>query len=298
MDFPAGGVPARRGSAMDRRPAGRKAPAVSSRLDRFSGIARLYGEAALGRFLAARVAVVGLGGVGSWTAEGLARSGIGRIDLIDPDDLCVTNTNRQLHALDGTFGKPKTRALAERLRAINPAIELREEAVFYSERNAAELLGPGLDAVVDAIDSVRAKCHLLATCRQGDIPVITCGAAGGRRDPTRIRIDDLARSSNDALLLAVRKRLRGEHGFPKAPEKGAARRFGIEAVFSDEPAVYPTCDGGVSRERPEDLPSGLRCDAGYGSVTHVTASFGLAAAGRVLEWLAEAAPRGKAKGDP
>ena len=254
--------------------------------DRLSGIARLYGNAAFEKFQQSSVVVVGIGGVGSWAAESLARSGIGKLTLVDPDDLCVTNTNRQIHAIDGTYGKPKAGVLAERLRLIQPGIQVTEVQSFYSERNADELLTPRPDAVIDAIDSLRAKCHLLAACHKRGIPVVASGAAGGRRDVIRIRVADLAHTSKDSLLAAVRKQLRNDYGFPKAPERGQVPDFGIEAVYSEETPVYPTCDGDVSQDRPGDLPGGLRCDAGYGSATHVTATFGLAAAGRVLEWLA------------
>lgn len=256
-------------------------------LDRFSGIARLYGQAALQRFRTAHVAVVGLGGVGSWTAESLARSGIGRLTLMDPDDLCITNTNRQLHAVEGKIGMPKTSALASRLRAINPEIELRELPTFYTASTAGEFFSDAPDAVVDAIDALRAKCHLLATCHELGIPVVASGAAGGRRDATRIRVADLAHTRRDSLLASVRKQLRAGHGFPKAPERGAVPGFGIDAVFSDEAPVFPTCDGGISGERPDNLPGSIGCDAGYGSATHVTAAFGLAAAGRILERLGD-----------
>ena len=143
------------------------------------------------------------------------------------------------------------------------------------------------DAVIDAIDAVRAKCVLLARCRERSVPVIACGAAGGRRDVTCIRVADLARTKDDALLMAVRKRLRDEHGFPKARAGEKIRKFHIEAVFSDEPPLFPTCDGGVSHDKPEEVPAGMRYDAGYGTATHVTAVFGMIAAGRVLEKLAE-----------
>ncbi len=256
-------------------------------LDRFAGIARLYGNRALGRFRHAKVAVVGLGGVGSWAAESLARSGVGHLVLVDPDDLCVTNVNRQLHAHEGNHGRPKTVALAERLRAIHPGIGLLELQAFYSASTADEFFADPPDAVIDAIDSIRAKCHLLAACHERGIPVVTSGAAGGRRDATRIRSADLAHSSRDSLLASVRKRLRNEHGFPKAPERGPVPPFGIEAIFSDEAPVFPTCDGEVGPERPADLPGAIGCDAGYGSATHVTATFGLAAAGRILERLQE-----------
>ncbi|MEP4076424.1 tRNA threonylcarbamoyladenosine dehydratase [Haloferula sp.] len=256
-----------------------------SATERLSGIARLYGNAAFKRFQQSTVLVVGIGGVGSWAAESLARSGIGHLVLVDPDDLCVTNTNRQIHAQDGTFGRPKTHAMAERLKAINPDIRITEHPLFFSEKNAAEILDTAPDGVIDAIDSVRAKCHLLAGCHQRKIPVISSGAAGGRRDPTQIRVMDLAYSGRDTLLASVRRKLRDEHGFPKVPMKTNPEPFGIEAIFSNEEPLYPTCDGDVSHERPTEHSPGLRCDAGYGSVTHVTAAFGLIAAGRVLEWL-------------
>lgn len=256
-------------------------------LDRLSGIARLYGTGAFDKFQASCVMVVGIGGVGSWAAESLARSGIGKLVLVDPDDLCITNTNRQIHAIEGTYGKPKVAVMSERLKQIQPGVEIIEQAIFYSERTTEELFACEPLAVIDAIDSIRAKCQLLAECRLRQIPIITSGAAGGRRDPTRIRVADLAHTSKDSLLAATRKKLRNEHGFPKAPERGPAPEFGIEAVYSEETPVYPTCDGEVSHERPESLPGSLKCDAGYGSATHVTATFGFAAAGRVLEWLAD-----------
>lgn len=255
-------------------------------LDRFSGIGRLYGLPVLERFRRAKIAVVGIGGVGCWAAECLARSGIGSVTLIDADDLCVTNTNRQIHALDGTYGQPKVGVMASRLRAIQPEIEVVERQEFLSDKNVDGFLDAGFEGVIDAIDAVRAKCVLLAKCKERDIPVIACGGAGGRRDPSRIRVDDLAKTRDDALLMAVRKRLRDQHGFPKSRPGEKPKKFRIEAVWSSEPPLFPTCYGGVSHERPDDLPSGLRCDAGYGTATHVTAVFGMIAAGRLLERLA------------
>jgi tRNA A37 threonylcarbamoyladenosine dehydratase len=201
-------------------------------LDRFSGIGRLYGLTALEKFRRAHVAVVGIGGVGCWAAECLARSGIGKLTLIDADDLCVTNTNRQIHALDGTYGKPKVGVMAQRLRAIQPEIEVTERQEFLSDRNVDGFLDGGFDAVIDAIDAVRAKCVLLARCRERQVPVVACGGAGGRRDASLIRVADLARTRDDALLMAVRKRLRDEHGFPKARAGEKIRKFKIEAVFA------------------------------------------------------------------
>jgi len=256
---------------------------------RFGGIARLYGRRALQRFHAAHVAVVGIGGVGSWAVEALARSGIGRLTLVDLDDICETNVNRQLHAMDGQIGRQKTDAMAERVRAIHPGCQVDVVAAFFNEATAAGILNGGFDAVIDAIDTRAHKALLLAECRQRGIHVVTCGAAGGRRDPTLIRVEDLAYSGKDPMLQQLRRTLRRDHGFAKAPEGGKPEPMGIEAVFSEEPPWYAQCDGEVSRERPEDLVVGggpaLGCDWGLGSATHVTASFGQIAAGRVLEWL-------------
>lgn len=253
---------------------------------RFGGIARLYGRAGLARFLAARVAVVGVGGVGSWAVEALARSGVGNLTLVDLDEICLTNVNRQLHAMDGQIGRQKTEAMAERARAIHPVAEVVVVPRFFTEQTAAEILDAGFDAVVDAIDTTRHKALLLAECRRHGIFTVTCGGAGGRRDPTRIRVADLAFSGKDALLHQLRRTLRQDHGFPKTPPGENVRPLGIEAVFSDEPQVFEQCDGSVSAERPETGAGGINCSTGLGTVTHVTAAFGMTAAGRVLEHLA------------
>lgn len=253
--------------------------------DRFSGISRLYGQETLQRFVSARVAVIGIGGVGSWAVEALARSGIGHLTLIDLDEICITNVNRQLHAMDGQIGRLKTSAMADRIRAINPDASIEEKQTFYSERNAEELLAGGFDVVIDAIDAVRQKCHLIATCHAKGIPIVTCGAAGGRRDPSRIQVADLALTCHDALLLQTRKNLRTHHGFPKAPTGKKVKKFGVTAIFSTESPVFPQCDGSVSCERPEGTNLRLNCDSGYGTATPVTATFGLIAAAQALDAL-------------
>ncbi len=255
-------------------------------LSRFSGIARLYGTAALEKFLRTRILVIGLGGVGSWSVEALARSGIGQLSLVDLDDLCLTNTNRQIHALDDTIGQSKAGVLARRARRINPEITIDEVQSFYTEKNGRELLQDARpDFVIDAIDAVRPKCHLLAICREQEIPVITSGAAGGRIDPTQIRLADLSKTHDDVLLAAVRRNLRSHYQFPKAEKK--ARKFGIEAIFSPEAPRFPHCDGSASTERPEAMAGGLKCDSGYGAVTHLTATFGNFAAARALDWISQ-----------
>ena len=266
---------------------------------RFGGIARLYGQAALERFHQAHVAVVGIGGVGSWSVEALARSGIGKLTLVDLDEICETNINRQLHAMDGQIGRQKTAAMAERVHAIHPECEVTVVSSFFKEATADEIFKGGFDAVIDAIDTRAHKALLLAECVKRGIHVVTCGAAGGRRNPTLIQVEDLAFSGKDAMLQQLRRTLRRDHGFAKAPEGGRPEAMGIEAVFSPEPPWYAQCDGEVSHEKPEEdnsngdsshPPKGgpvLGCDWGMGSVTHVTASFGQIAAGRVLEKLAQ-----------
>ncbi|WP_313953380.1 tRNA cyclic N6-threonylcarbamoyladenosine(37) synthase TcdA [Accumulibacter sp.] len=245
---------------------------------RFGGIARLYGTAALRRFQQAHVAVVGIGGVGSWAAEGLARSAIGRITLIDLDMIAESNVNRQVHALDGEFGKAKVSAMAQRIHAINPSCSVTEIEDFVSPDNVDTLLDRPFDYVIDAIDQVRTKAAMIAWSSRCAIPLITAGGAGGQIDPTRIQIGDLALSIQDPLLAKVRSLLRKDYGFTREPKK----KFGIPAVFSSEPLRYP--DSAAICAAPSRL-DGLNC-AGFGSSVCVTAVFGLLAAGEVLRTLA------------
>ncbi|MCX6131812.1 MAG: tRNA threonylcarbamoyladenosine dehydratase, partial [Proteobacteria bacterium] len=175
---------------------------------RFNGIGRLYGEKALQRFQASHLAVIGIGGVGSWTAEALARSGVGRLTLIDLDEVCISNSNRQVHALQNTIGQLKVNVIAERLRLINPQLEVSAIGDFFTSQTSERLLDIGFDGVVDAIDSLQNKCLLIARCRARHIPIVTVGGAGGRRDPTQIQVHDLSASSHDALLRHVRRELR------------------------------------------------------------------------------------------
>lgn len=259
---------------------------------RFGGVARLYGPAALDRFQAAHVCVIGLGGVGSWVAEALARSGIGRLTLIDMDHVAESNINRQIHALDDTLGKAKIQAMAERIAGINPLCQVGQIEDFVAPDNLEITLAQGYDFVVDAIDGVKAKAALIAFCRERAIPLITIGGAGGQVDPTRIQVRDLARTEQEPLLARVRKMLRQKYAFPRSLK----RKFGIEAVFSDEPIALPDsgehCATGTASEAEPDGSSGLsglNC-AGYGSSVCVTATFGLVAASRVLAALIQPTP--------
>lgn len=262
---------------------------------RFGGIERLYGRRALERFRHAHIAIVGLGGVGSWAAEALARSGIGALTLIDMDDICVSNTNRQLHALAGQYGRTKTDAMAERLRAINPEADIRVHFGFLNTKNVNELITQEMSGVIDAIDSVKAKAALIAHCQRRKIPLVCAGGAGGQMDPTQIRVSDLSKTTQDPLLAKVRNLLRREYGFSRNPK----RRFGIEAVYSLEQLTYPAGDGEVCLQKPAtEGPVRLDCASGFGAASPVTASFGFFASARLLARLARKAELDHAADSP
>ena len=247
---------------------------------RFGGMARLYGDDIVAAWSEAHACVIGIGGVGSWAAETLARSGVGRLTLIDLDHVAESNINRQAHALEHTLGQAKVLAMRERIYAINPQARVEVVDEFVTPDNAHALLRD-FDVVLDAIDSSRAKVATIVACRRARMPLIVSGGAGGKVDPSCIRVDDLARTVQDPLLSRVRRQLRAEHGFSRDPR----RKFGIQAVFSSEPLRRPqaACEPGRG-------PQGLAC-AGYGSSMAVTASVGLLAAARALDILAHSAPQ-------
>ena len=240
---------------------------------RFGGVGRVYGTSALARFSAAHVCVVGIGGVGSWAAEALARSAIGKITLVDLDMVAESNSNRQIHALEENFGKAKTSAMAERIRAINPACQIQEIEDFITPENINTLLDQDFDFIIDAIDQVRVKAAMIAWSHQRHQPLSTSGGAGGQIDPTRIMIDDLSKTFQDPLLAKVRSLLRKEYGFPR----NLKQKFAIPAVFSSEALRYPE-EGQSCHD--------LNC-AGFGAAMCVTATFGLFAASEVLRQLAD-----------
>jgi tRNA A37 threonylcarbamoyladenosine dehydratase len=253
--------------------------------ERFAGIDRLYGAGSAARLAQAHVCVVGIGGVGSWAVEALARSGVGRLTLIDADDVCVSNTNRQLHALEGAYGRPKVDVVAERARAINPRLQVATVAQFLTSTNLQAMLGHGCDAVVDACDALKVKVDMIAFCRRRKIPIVVSGSAGGRRDPTLITARDLSKTEHDILLGMVRRKLREDYGWTRNPK----RYFGVQAVFSRENVNYPQADGSVCKTRIADAEGGLKldCAGGLGAAMHVTAAFGMVAAARVIERLLE-----------
>lgn len=249
---------------------------------KFGGIRRLYSSDGLERLRSAHVCVIGIGGVGSWAVEALARSGVGALTLVDMDDICVSNVNRQIHAVDSEIHKPKVETMAARVHAINPACAVHAQRAFFVQANARKILEPRFDFVLDAIDAVREKALCVALCRELEVPVITSGGAGGRRDPTQVRVEDLSRATHDRLLVALRKTLRAEHGFSRTEKK-----FGVECVFSPEPPLFPQPDGSVCETRAGgDDKLKLDCRAGFGSATFVTGTFGFVAAARIVARIA------------
>ncbi len=250
--------------------------------ERFGGTERLYGREETAWLASRHVVVVGLGGVGSWAAEALARTAVGKLTLIDLDDVCVSNTNRQLHAMQGTVGRMKVEVMAERIRAINPDCDVTPVMDFLTPDNLTRYLDPKPNAVLDAIDSVKVKAALIHHCKRNKIPIITTGGAGGQVDPLQITVADLSKTTQDPLAARTRNQLRRDHGFSRNPK----RRFGIECVYSTEQLVYPQADGSICAAKPEGEGSTrLDCASGFGASMMVTASFGMVAASRIVEKL-------------
>ena len=257
--------------------------AAKDYLYRFGGIARLYGLPALELFRKSHVAIIGIGGVGSWAAEALARSGIGAITLFDLDDICVSNVNRQVHALNSTIGQMKIESMAVRLQDINPHITVNPVHTFITPKSLENYISKDFDYIFDATDSVSAKTALIAYCSRNKIRLICSGGAGGQIDPTQIQIADLNRTIQDPLLAKVRNNLRRLHGFSKNPK----RKYRIDCVFSTEQLRYQQSDGSVCQQRPNDAgPVKLDCASGFGSITHLTGTFAFIGVSQILKKLA------------
>jgi len=239
---------------------------------RFGGLRRLYGDADYQRLRGARLAVVGLGGVGSWVVEALARSGVAALVLIDLDQVSESNINRQIQALGSTVGMAKAEALRQRVADIHPACQVTVIEEFVDEENWPALLGDTpIDGLVDACDQIRAKARLAAWAREQGLPFVTVGAAGGKREPHRLSIEDLADTTHDPLLASLRQRLRKQYA---APRNG---KLGVSCVFSREPVHLPSAEGEAC-----EVDGSLNCH-GYGSSVAVTASFGMAAAAQLIK---------------
>lgn len=249
---------------------------------RFGGVARLYGQDKTTQLQQSHIVVIGIGGVGSWSAEALARSGVGEITLIDLDDVCVTNTNRQIHALSNTIGQPKVSAMAERIGLINPLCKVNQIEDFATTQTVASYLNGPINGVIEATDSISAKAYIIYFCKRNKIPVITVGGAGGQLDPTQITKGDLAKTIQDPLAAKLRSELRRNYGFSKNPK----RRFGVECIYSTEQLRYPQPDGSVCFNKSSmDGSTRLDCASGFGAVVTVTATFGMFAAAAMINKL-------------
>ncbi|MCW8930297.1 MAG: tRNA cyclic N6-threonylcarbamoyladenosine(37) synthase TcdA [Gammaproteobacteria bacterium] len=251
--------------------------------ERFGGIQRLYGTNKAQIIPTLHICVIGIGGVGSWAVEALARSGVGKITIIDHDDIALSNINRQIHTSDKTIKQSKVLVMQERVMQINPQCQCHAIDDLVTEHNLVKYFQTPnekkYDYVIDAIDSVKHKSALIYYCKRNKIPIITTGGAGGLSNPTAIEICDLSKTYNDPLAAKVRSQLRHKYNFTRNPQS----RFGVECVFSTEQQVYPQADGSVGQEKPGVKGVSLDCNYGYGSSSCVTSVFGFSAAARSIE---------------
>ncbi|MBK24840.1 MAG: hypothetical protein CME70_12650 [Halobacteriovorax sp.] len=246
---------------------------------RFNGIGSLLGKEAAKKIKQAHVCVMGIGGVGSWTVEALARSGVGRITMVDLDDVCLSNVNRQLHALDGTIGKSKIAVMKERVLKINPNCEVNLIEKFFTKENAEEILDNDFDYIVDAFDSMWNKLFLIDLCVKRGIKICTVGGAGGKTDPTLIRSGDLNFTQKDPFVFLIRKNLKREYNFTR--DKTVP--FGVDCVYSLEEVSYPDKNGEICQTSTRQDRLKLDCDGGLGSASFLTGSFGFAAAHQAIK---------------
>lgn len=243
---------------------------------KFSATGRLFGIDQWKKIAAARFCVIGVGGVGSWSVEALARLGCNNLTLVDLDDICVSNINRQVQALDSTVGKFKIDVLKERCLQINNECQIDLVQSYFSKKNENEIL-KNFDVVIDAIDSLDEKCQLIKACIDKKISIVVTGAAGGKSDPTQIVVDDLAESTNDRLLHRVRKNLRETYGL------SIRDRFGVRTIFSREKARYPTSEGVMETASNPRNDMRLDCSSGFGTASFVTGAFGFFAASEAVK---------------
>lgn len=259
---------------------------------RFDRMGRLVGDQNMISLFKSHVMVIGLGGVGSWCAEALARSGVGRITLVDFDEICITNTNRQLHAIQGLVGQKKAQVMADRLKKINPQAEVKCIPMFYNAENSELILAEKPDFIADAIDNLTAKCHLLSTCKNRGLPIITSAGSAAKLDPLKIRLADLSQTHMDPMAAQVRKILRNKYEFPQGPTE---KEFGIPCVYSEEPPMEPITlnyDKGqgfkcVCPQGQNNLHSCEHRNVIYGTASFVTGAFGLAMASWIVQQIVQ-----------
>jgi tRNA A37 threonylcarbamoyladenosine dehydratase len=252
--------------------------------EKFGSLARVYGDKLLAQIRNSHICIVGIGGVGSWAVEALARSSVGRLTLVDGDTISRSNTNRQIHTLESTLGKSKTEVMRARILDINPECDVQIIDSFINDDNLREILERKTDAkyydgVIDAIDSIKMKAAMIYCCKRNKIPIVTTGGAGGLIDPTLVEIKDLTKTWNDPLAASVRSRLRFKYGYTR----NTKRSFGVPCVFSSEQQRYPDAEGQPGYCKPGVAGLSLDCNFGYGSSVMVTASFGFAAASCAID---------------
>jgi tRNA A37 threonylcarbamoyladenosine dehydratase len=254
--------------------------------EKFGSLSRVYGDEVFSIIRASHICIVGVGGVGSWVAEALVRSGVGKITLVDGDTVSNSNMNRQIHTLDASIGLAKTEVMLERMQQINAECIVKTINEYMHEKNLRDILlrdyqETDFDGVIDAIDNIKVKSAMIYCCKRNKIPIITTGGAGGLTDPAKIEIKDLSRTWNDPLAAAVRLRLRQQHNFAR----NLKRSFGVPCVYSTQQQCYPDKDGKPGFSKPGVAGLSLDCNYGYGSSVMVTASFGFAAAAKMIDIL-------------
>lgn len=259
---------------------------------RFDRMGRLVGDQNMIKLFNTHAMVIGLGGVGSWAAEALVRSGVGKISLVDFDEICITNTNRQVHAQQGMVGRKKSEVMAERLKKINPQAEIIPITLFYNAENSEAILAHKPDYILDAIDNLTAKCHLISVCRSRGLSMVTSAGSAAKMDPTRVKLTDLAETSMDPMAAQVRKILRTKYDFPDGV---IGKSFGIPCVFSDEAPMEPVVlnyDKGqgfkcVCPQGQNNLHSCEHRNVIYGTASFVTGTFGFTMASWVVKQVME-----------
>jgi len=256
---------------------------MSNNEERFGSLAKVYGNDELNKLQQAHICVVGVGGVGSWAIEALARSGVGKLTIIDGDDISRSNVNRQCHALESTIGQMKVQVMKQRVLDINPECECCSHERYLNDDNTSDLLNlesaEKFDCVIDAIDRIKYKALMIHLCKRNKVKIVATGGAGGLTDPKQIEVKDLSRTWNDPLASAVRLALRQVHNF----SRNLKSSFGVPCVYSTEQQRYPDKEGNVGYQKPGVAGLSLDCSFGYGSVVSVTATFGFVAAATAMD---------------
>jgi tRNA A37 threonylcarbamoyladenosine dehydratase len=252
---------------------------MSNYEEKFSSLSRVYGDRMMEMLAGVHICIVGMGGVGSWSAEALARNGVAKITLVDGDNISRSNTNRQIHTLESTIGQSKVDIMKQRILDINPECEVQAIEQYIDDDNLRDILERGYDCVIDATDGFRTKANIVYCCKRNKIQIITTGGAGGLIDPTQIKVSDLSTTWNDPLAAKVRSELRCQHGFTRNKRYS----FGVPCVYSTEQQRYPDKDGKVVHAKPGVAGLSLDCNFGYGSSVAVTAMFGFVAATTAIE---------------